>query len=116
MKRQRLVVATLVGFGILAAALITTLAPVPAHAGSTNPNFGKADDYGSDRFRAINTCMIEATTNKAPADHSGLGLKTCMDRLGFEPCNNCQIYGNRGPKCIKDAEGFFHSWCWEAAK
>jgi hypothetical protein len=37
MKRQRLVVAALVGFGILAAVLVTTLAAAvsPAHAGST---------------------------------------------------------------------------------
>ena len=35
MKRQRLVVALLVGSGILAAALITALAPAPALAGST---------------------------------------------------------------------------------
>ena len=35
MKRQRLVVAVLVGSGILAAALITALAPAPALAGST---------------------------------------------------------------------------------
>ena len=94
-------------------AAVIAAAALPSVALAANPNFGKADDYGSDRFKAINTFMIEGTTNKEPAGPSGLGLKPCMGRLGFEPCNNCQIFGNRGPKCIKDDEGFFHSWCWK---
>ena len=51
---------------LIVIALIAALA-TPAFAGSTgaNPNYGKADDYGSERYAAVNRCMVEITL-KAP--------------------------------------------------
>lgn len=68
---------------------------ISAQAG--NPNLGKADGYGSDRYAAVNTCMAESINNKQrKPDPHGLTLVPCMGRFGFEFCSNCQIWGNRG--------------------
>ena len=52
-----------------------------------------ADDYGSERFSAINQCFIDGSKHKGTdkgLEPSHLALIACMDRLGFEPCDDCQ--------------------------
>ena len=98
---------------VLLAALLFAVSPALAYP-QADKNFGKADDYGSDRFNAVNHCMVEAITNKQKPDPSGLSLTICMDHQGFQPCEDCQVFGNRGPKCAENRNGgFFHSWCWK---
>ena len=78
-----------------------------------------ADDYGSERFSAINQCFIDGSKHKGTdkgLEPSHLALIACMDRLGFEPCDDCQVFGEHGPKCVKDEIGFLHSWCWNKIK
>jgi hypothetical protein len=80
---------------------------LPAHAG--NPNYGKADDYGSDRFAMLNQCMIDAQHNTTPDSDA---LETCMKRNGYAFLPDAHVFGNRGPKCKTDDMGEMHSWCW----
>ena len=96
---------------VLFVALASILIAAYAY-GADNPNYGKADDYGSDRFRAVNHCMVEGISNKQKPDKTGAGLTPCMNSLGFDFCDNCQVFGNSGPKCGKDEQKHFHSWCW----
>jgi hypothetical protein len=87
----------------LAVAMTAVLA---APAWSGKENYGKADDYGSERFRAINQCMIGVTLK---TDRS---LSDCMDGRDFAFCPNCQVFGNSGGRCKNDRDGKLHSWCW----
>ncbi len=66
-----------------------------------NKNFGKADDYGSERFAVINQCMIDKAKS----------MDACMAKSGYVFCRDCQIFGNEGPRCKDDDP--LHSWCWE---
>jgi hypothetical protein len=77
-----------------------------------DPNCGKADNYGSESFRAVNHCMVQAIqSGKTPMLEAA--LETCMGDLGFSYLPNAQIFGNAGPKCkTQKGEGTFHSWCW----
>jgi hypothetical protein len=90
---------------LLAVALITIV--TPASAG--NPNYGKADDYGSERFALVNQCLARIvaheTTNRSIPD--------CMSDHGYRFQPNAQVFGNSGGKCKNDSQGVFHSWCWE---
>ena len=90
---------------LLTAALIAVSLPALA----ANPNFGKADDYGSDRFAMLNQCMIGATHNKTPDSDP---LETCMSANGYHFLPDAHVFGNSGPKCKTDEESEFHSWCW----
>lgn len=78
-----------------------------------NENFGKADDYGSERYAAVNDCMVKAVTAKAAKDATGKSLEPCMRNGGFVFCPGCQVFGNDGPRCESDEFGYFHSWCWQ---
>jgi hypothetical protein len=91
---------------IFAAAMWLIAGCVMAHAKSANPNYGKADDYGSDRWRMAASCLSRAVTSK---EHTSFEL--CMNDNGFrfEPDN--RIFGDRGPKCLDNDH--LHSWCWE---
>jgi hypothetical protein len=91
----------------LLAALL--LAATPALAYKTlagNPNYGKADDYGSETFAMVNQCMITATQQK------NLTLSDCMKDNGYAFLPNARVFGNSGPKCKTDEMGVWHSWCW----
>jgi hypothetical protein len=78
----------------------------PCHTGG-NPNYGKADDYGSERFAAVNYCMV-ANLTAAPKDK--VSIEVCMNDNGFAFCPDCKIFGNKGPRCLD--EDHLHSWCW----
>jgi hypothetical protein len=98
----------------LLAALLLAVTPALAYpqankTPAANPNYGKADDYGSDRFAMLNQCMIGATHNKTPDSDP---LETCMSANGYHFLPDAHVFGNRGPKCKSDEEGEFHSWCW----
>ena len=93
----------------LLAALLLAVTPALA----ANPNYGKAEDYGSDRFAMINQCMIAAAQQKetgkpAPAN----ALPDCMKDNGYAFLPNARVFGNSGPKCKTDEMGVWHSWCW----
>jgi hypothetical protein len=64
MKRQRLVVALLVGSGILAAALITALAPVPAHAQSTTQRDAPTTRFYTPDGKSAGTASTYGNTTK----------------------------------------------------
>jgi hypothetical protein len=68
-----------------------------------NPNFGKADDYGSERFSVINQCMIAKAKS----------MDLCMAKKGYVFCPDCQVLGNDGPKCKSDEVNRLRSWCYE---
>jgi hypothetical protein len=74
-----------------------------------NPNFGKAGDYGSERFAMINRCMTQKITAKAEG-RIPESVEVCMNANGFAFCPECRIFGNKGPKCLD--ENHMHSWCW----
>jgi hypothetical protein len=78
---------------------------LPGHVTITweyiNPNFGKADDYGSERYSVINQCMIAKAKS----------MDACMAKSGYVFCPDCQVFGNDGPRCKDDDP--LHSWCWE---
>jgi hypothetical protein len=86
-------------------ALIATLLITPALA--ANPNYGKAEDYGSDRFAMINNCMV---ANITAAAKDKVSVEACMNENGFAFCPNCKVFGNQGPRCLD--EDHHHSWCW----
>jgi hypothetical protein len=93
---------------VLLAMAMTTLLAAPAWSGKEN--YGKADDYGSARYAAINQCVVDIIMPK-PGEVP-LPLTECMKESGFKFCPNCRVWGNEGPRCKKD-DGFWHSWCWE---
>jgi hypothetical protein len=72
-----------------------------------NKNFGKADDYGSDRFTTVNQSLVKGITDKSGED----GIEACMNNQGYVFCPDCQVFGNDGPRCKDDDH--LHSWCWE---
>jgi hypothetical protein len=72
-----------------------------------NKNFGKADDYGSERFTTVNQCLVKGITDKSGED----GIEACMNNQGYVFCPDCQVFGNDGPRCKDDDQ--LHSWCWE---
>ena len=86
----------------LPAALLLAVTPALA----ANPNYGRADDYGSERFAMVNQCMITATQQK------NLTLSDCMKDNGYAFLPNARVFGNSGPKCKTDETGVWHSWCW----
>jgi hypothetical protein len=71
-----------------------------------NNNFGKADDYGSERFSVINQCFIDLAGKSR-----GMTIDACMAKSGYVFCPDCQVFGNDGPACKDDDP--LHSWCWE---
>jgi hypothetical protein len=78
-------------------------------------NFGKADDYGSDRFAMVNQCMIAVAHDGQPDANPFSAFSDCMwnNHYRFQPNN--RVFGNSGEKCkthLSD-EGITHSWCWE---
>ena len=78
-----------------------------------NPaNYGKADDYGSERFAAINNCYV-AGIEGHPTLKGAAFLTACMRQLGWQFCDDCRVFGNTGPHCKNDEQGIHHSWCWE---
>ena len=77
MKRQRLVVALLVGSGILAAALVTTLAPVPAAA-------SPPDGYCEQEF-SHGQCRGRSAQSEAPLLDNVVGIWAIDDR------SNCRV-------------------------
>jgi hypothetical protein len=88
-------------------ALLTTalvVAALPAQA--DNKNFGKSDDYGSERFSVLNQCFIEN------AHQGSQKLPDCMKDKGYAFLPEARVFGNSGPKCKKDEMGPLHSWCW----
>lgn len=81
---------------------------------AANPNYGKADDYGSDRFAMVNQCMVAAIQQKEPDKPAPPNaLPDCMKDNGYAFLPNARIFGNSGPKCKADEQGVFHSWVLE---
>ena len=77
-------------------------------------NFGKADDYGSDRFVMVNKCEVYLTKYPQPGETDPAKmLARCMEANGFAFLPDAKIFGDRGPRCDEDGEGLWHSWCWE---
>jgi hypothetical protein len=64
MKRQRLVVAVLVGSGIVAAALITALAPAPALAGSTVQRDAPTTRFYDSRGNSVGSATTYGKTTR----------------------------------------------------
>jgi hypothetical protein len=89
---------------------------LPASAADKNPNDGKADDYGSQRYAAVNNCMVAAIEQKEPKAAPPNALSDCMKNSGYVFLPDARIFGNSGPKCKTDELGTFHSWCWEEDK
>jgi hypothetical protein len=84
---------------------------LPANAAS-NKNFGKADDYGSERFAQVNRCMVKLIAEHKTPDPNGIGLSGCMSNNNYTFLPNARVFGNSGAKC-KDSEwGVWKSWCW----
>jgi len=96
-----------------AIAIVATSAsawPITKPAWVANPNYGKADDYGSERFATINRCMTQNITAAAEG-RDKVSIELCMSDHGFVFCPDCKIFGNKGPACLD--EDHLHSWCWK---
>jgi hypothetical protein len=65
----------------LITAAVLMLAPASALAG--NPNLGKSDDYGSERFAQVNRCMVEHIEKNLPPDPEGKTIGQCMVDHGY---------------------------------
>jgi hypothetical protein len=71
MKRQRLIVAVLIGSGILAAALIMALAPVPAHAQSTTQRDAPTTRFYDARGNSVGTATRDSQGTTVFRDSRG---------------------------------------------
>jgi hypothetical protein len=82
------------------------LLAAPAYADSKN--FGKADDYGTERWAMDAQCLAQLAAHEIEGD-----ITSCMEANGFKWLPNARVFGNDGPKCKNDKEwGHYHSWCW----
>ena len=95
---------------LLAVAPAFLIALLPAYADPKN--YGKADDYGSERYAMVSHCMVEAIKHKEPGKAAAPNsIPDCMHDNGFHFAPNNRVFGNQGEQC-KDGDPL-HSWCWE---
>jgi hypothetical protein len=101
--------AALLALAVVAPAFAVPIAPYAIAKQLGNANYGKADDYGSERWRMAASCLSHMVTAKAEGRQPE-SFEACMNENGFAFCPDCKIFGNRGPKCLD--EDHLHSWCW----